>query len=134
MSHTFHGPLRAAPENPRYFTERHRPGHLPLRFPHLGGLPGPGPAGRGAVPPVSCSILRTGSPFPNATASTSCGSGAGKRPTSGAAGASKLGQYLPSRYLEANPGRAPGELPKYDLDRLNPAYFERLRDRYTYIY
>ena len=41
----------------------------------------------------------------------------------------ELGQYLPSRYLEANPGRAPGELPKYDLDRLNPAYFERLRDR-----
>lgn len=128
MSHTFHGPLRRCPENPRYFTDDAgraiylSGSHTWAVFQDLVPLDGePSPGQLFDFEDWLAFSKRYGFNFLRLW-SREAAYQRGRRGV-------ELGQYLPSRYLEANPGRAPGELPKYDLDRLNPAYFERLRDR-----
>ena len=128
MSHTFHGPLRRCPENPRYFTDDTgraiylSGSHTWAVFQDLVPLDGePSPGQLFDFEDWLAFSKRYGFNFLRLW-SREAAYQRGRRGV-------ELGQYLPSRYLEANPGRAPGELPKYDLDRLNPAYFERLRDR-----
>ena len=128
MSHTFHGPLRRCPEKPRYFTDDTgraiylSGSHTWAVFQDLVPLDGePSPGQLFDFEDWLAFSKRYGFNFLRLW-SREAAYQRGRRGV-------ELGQYLPSRYLEANPGRAPGELPKYDLDRLNPAYFERLRDR-----
>ena len=128
MSHTFHGPLRRCPENPRYFTDDTgraiclSGSHTWAVFQDLVPLDGePSPGQLFDFEDWLAFSKRYGFNFLRLW-SREAAYQRGRRGV-------ELGQYLPSRYLEANPGRAPGELPKYDLDRLNPSYFERLRDR-----
>ena len=128
MSHTFHGPLRRCLANPRYFTDDTgraiylSGSHTWAVFQDLVPLDGePSPGQLFDFEDWLAFSKRYGFNFLRLW-SREAAYQRGRRGV-------ELGQYLPSRYLEANPGRAPGELPKYDLDRLNPAYFERLRDR-----
>lgn len=128
MAHTFHGTLRPCPDNPRYFTDDTGKAiylsgsHTWATFSDMVPL-------WGEPKKEQLFDFDRWLDFSEAHGfnflrmwSRSCGFG----PTFDGKG---MMQYYPSLYLEANPERGPGETPKYDLDKLNPAYFARLRDR-----
>ena len=129
------GPLKVSARNPRYFTHRHdHTGRaVYLTGSHIWNNlhDGMGPAPRRRAEPERMDYRRaTCGSSPNA-ATTSSGSGAGSSSNRRPPAANYHLNMTPQPWARTGPGTAKDGKPRFDLERFDDAFFDRLRERVT---